>query len=84
VVGCGVKKRFGQFQCPSTVQVLRLKGVAIIRTIKVISLKGVAIIRIARVIATSLAISVATTSFILLLLVLLFDFAISSIMQINA
>jgi hypothetical protein len=68
-------------------QALRLRGAAIIGTARVVSLKGAAITRTTKAIAASLAIliaSVATTSLILLLLALLFDFAISSIMQINA
>jgi hypothetical protein len=71
----------------AALRVLCLRGAAITGIVRVVSLKGVAITRIARVIATSLAIliaSVATTSFILLLLVLLFNFAISSIMQTDA
>jgi hypothetical protein len=64
--------------------VLRLRGVAITKTIRVASLGKAVIIRTIRAAAASLAIliaSIAAASFILLLLVLLFDFAISSIMQ---
>ena len=53
----------------------------------IISLRGVAITGIAKAATASLAIlivSIAATSFILLLLVLLFDFAISSITQTDA
>jgi hypothetical protein len=68
-------------------QALRLKGAAIIRIARVISLRGVAIIRTAKAVAASLAIliaSIAAIKLVLLLLVLLFNFSISSIMQIDA
>jgi hypothetical protein len=58
-----------------------------IRTIRVASLKRVAIIGITRAAAASLAIliiSVAAIKLALLLLVSLFDFAISSITQTDA
>jgi type IV secretory pathway VirB3-like protein len=68
-------------------QALRLKGIAIIGIARVASLKGVAIIRTARAVATSLVTliaSVATANLILLLLVLPFNSAISSITQTDA